>query len=899
MTWQLDLRTLSIVFCAVELTLALTILAFWWSDRRYREMALLGGAYVSYAVVHFSFGFRGMIPEAVGVAVFNLFTAAGGLLLVHAMSVFCRRRHHFHGQLALTTAFAAGIYYFTDWAPDAAGRIIVQSAFGLGIGLLVMGALWGHRVWVVRGPRAVLLLAVGTTVVLSAARISMVLTGPHIDNVLQQGFAVAVNQLVTVMAYTMVACAMIWGVFAQTSADMRRSHASLLLAQRVGRTGSVEIDLANGSIEWSPETYVLFGIDPKRKPLERDQFIELADPRDRSTLRRVIYPERRDTVSPPVEYRFTDPQGRLRWMYRQSEVLKDSQGRPIRRIITHQDITERRLMEDELRRSRDKMAEVLAAMNIAGSAMIMSDIEQRIVYVNDSAIEILGLPAEPGALAGKTLDDFQTHNNDYIAVAAVARAALAVTDHWEGTMPWHRVADDKSMFLDVRTHRLPNGGWVAVAVDATVRINLEEEERRHREREAQAGKIEALGNLAGGIAHDFNNLLGAVLGFGQFLLQDLPPGSDQRRFAERIVSTSERGRSLVRQILAFSRRTVIEKTNLMLRDPIIETKEMLRATLPTTTEIFIENGMPDAMVFADKGQLVQVLVNLCVNGSDALDGKPGSLTIMVAEPNRERADLLHLPVVTERPSPGGVETWHDPDGTGHIVSGGVPKHSCVSLSVTDTGTGIPRAMLNKILEPFVTTKGQGKGTGLGLAVVHRIVLEHGGAMVVTTREGEGTRFEIILPLSSAMDESAQAGDDGDATLVKAAQTGSILVVDDDESYLLMVETALARIGHKVQSAADPTQALQIVQSRERHWDVVVTDQTMPRLRGSDLVRSVKTISPDTKCIICTGFSSGLNETEATNAGADGFMLKPYSVGELSSMVARLLAQKLETSLTSV
>jgi PAS domain S-box-containing protein len=826
--------------------------------------------------------------------------------------------------------------------------------------------------------------------------------------------------------------------------NLQRSARHLANAQRVGRMASVEIDLATGQTEWSTATFDLFGIASQDDQPKGEQFMSLVHPDDRQKLRELRARELKGIETEPTEYRYLRPDGELRWMYRQTDLVRDAEGKPTKLIVTHQDLTDREkwrrvletlsgnvgnligqdflrslvanvaqalradvvyigwfevdsgmvrtqyvhmdgalienctfpyrgapsgkiaegqtviladnaqrqfptnpnpfsgdmdayagtplygskgnllgllvamsrrpweapdyvetvlnlfarraaaeiervAIEEEAKSSRNQMAEILAALNIARSAVVLSDEDRRLVYTNEVATDLLGLPSEPGALAGKRLADFQADNKEFLAIAVPTVAALEESDHWEGSFPWRRPADGKTLFLDALIHRLPNRGFVLVAIDATARIKLEQEERRHQERQAQASKLEALGNLAGGIAHDFNNLLGAVLGFGQFLMQDLEPGSDQHRFAERIVGVSQRGRSLVQQILTFSRRSVIEPTHIRLRDGIAETYELLRATLPASTQIVIDNRAKEAIVLADRGQLVQVLVNLCANGSDALDGEPGTVTVSVAELDPTRSDLARLPPAEGKPTSTAVESWRDADGMGHIVTGAIPRGNCVSLAVTDSGTGISDAMLGQIFEPFITTKEKGRGTGLGLAVVHRIVSEHGGAILVTTRHNGGTKFEILLPLSGEAAEAQHDLSDGGTQSVGSDDAATILVVDDDEAYCAMVQTALRRVGYHVESTNDPRMALGWVRHGTQKWDILVTDQTMPHIKGRDLVRSFKALSPATRCIICTGFSSGLNEQQALAAGADGFMLKPFNVGDLAMMVARLVS----------
>ena len=675
--------------------------------------------------------------------------------------------------------------------------------------------------------------------------------------------------------------------------DLLRSHDMLVNAQLIGRVGSSEVDLRTDTSLWSEEMLRIYGIDESSSPRSFDEFLAHIHPDDRDAYRAIRARDLSEENLEPVEYRIIRPDGVTRWVRDHRGVVRDRSGTPIKLIGMQQDITDQRRDDEELRRSREKMAEVLAALDIARNAVILLDDKFGITYANEAAFDFLGLPTGMESLIGKRLIDMQADNPPFLDLVAKTRALVELNGEWQGTVPWRRPIDGRNLILDHRVHRLPNGGHVLVSTDATERVHLEEEDRRHREQEAQAGKIEALGNLAGGIAHDFNNLLGAVQGFGRFLMEDLKPGTDQHKFAERIVAASERGRSMVRQILAFSRRTAIEVSDVRLRDAIAEAYDMLRATLPSTTQIVLENAVPRATIFIDKGQLLQVLVNLCVNASDALNEKPGTVTVSVSFADRSRPDLLRLPAADGRPDLVAVESWIDADGVGHILTGGMPKGDSVCLSVSDSGSGIPQGMLEKVLEPFVTTKENGKGTGLGLAVIHRIVVDSGGAMAVSTREGLGTRFDIILPLSSGETGKRSVDQLVSVERVKIApeDTANVLVVDDDEAYLAMVETALRRIGHHVQSTNDPRVALEWIKRDTVKWEILVTDQTMPHIRGNDLIEQVKALKPHTACILCTGFSSDLSERQAAAAGPDAFLFKPYSIGDLVNLIGRLRGEK--------
>jgi PAS domain S-box-containing protein len=283
--------------------------------------------------------------------------------------------------------------------------------------------------------------------------------------------------------------------------------------------------------------------------------------------------------------------------------------------------------------------------------------------------------------------------------------------------------DGSAFAIDLSVSSLPSTDGNPRFV-ATVRDITEKKRADAMLREAQ--KLQALGTLAGGIAHNFNNLLGAILGFGEFLIQDLKPGTDQHSFAERIVATSQRGRALVQQVVEFSRPNAVQPAGVRIASAIAEARDLLAATLPATTQIVVDDRAEDAMISANQGQIVQMLVSLCVNGSDSLEGNPGIVRIDV--------DLYGT-------------AQHEWNGAAQILIGSLPLQACVSLTVSDTGGGIPDSSLPQIFDPFFTTKIKGIGTGLGLAIVHRIVIEHAGAIIVRTREGKGTSFEVVLPLA--------------------------------------------------------------------------------------------------------------------------------------------------------
>lgn len=435
-------------------------------------------------------------------------------------------------------------------------------------------------------------------------------------------------------------------------------------------------------------------------------------------------------------------------------------------------------------------------------------------------------------------------------------------------------------------------GYRGTASDITERIRQEEERLRRIEQETQRGKLEALGQLAGGIAHDFNNLIGAISGFAQFLVQDSPAGTPQRRYAERIVTACQRGRSLVQQIITFSRRVPRPPTNVSVAEVIHETCDLLRAILPSTTHLTVANDGGDVQIAIDRDQLGQVLVNLCVNASDALDLAPGLVEINATPLPADTAlwktmPLAGLPMVSAPPTPVEVHTWSD-GRFDWITTGGLTTRHLLSLTVRDTGSGIPPSHHRALFDLFFTTKDQRGGSGLGLPVVQRIVTGHGGAIVVKTQTGSGTMFQILLPISGFGRQAAPPPPaiNGPSPHPRAA----IMVIDDDPDFCAMLTAALERLGHDVVSVNDPLEGLAALEESPALWDLIVTDQTMPGLNGVDLVRRAKSIKPDIRCILCTGYSQKVNEQEALTAGADAFFPKPIILEEFGALIARLLTQ---------
>ncbi|OPY81237.1 MAG: Blue-light-activated protein [Syntrophorhabdus sp. PtaU1.Bin153] len=394
-------------------------------------------------------------------------------------------------------------------------------------------------------------------------------------------------------------------------------------------------------------------------------------------------------------------------------------------------------------------------------------------------------------------------------------------------------------------------GVFAAARDISAQRQLEEQLR-------QAHKMEAIGTLAGGIAHDFNNILAAIIGFSEMVEEDLPPASPSLPRIQRVLRAASRGRDLVRQILAFSRKTEPTRTPVPLSPLVEETAQLLRASLPATIAIKLSMRATKDAVVASPAELQQILMNLCTNASFAMREKGGILRISITNIDFE------------------------PDSP--ILDENMEPREYIQLRVTDTGTGMPPEVKKRVFEPFFTTKDVGVGTGMGLAVVYGVVKSLGGAIAVESEPGAGSTFRVFLPVAGT-DEKPE--DSKFRTAPKGM--GHILFVDDEELLREWAQSALERLGYSVTALADSTEALKLFSSDPYRFNLVITDHTMPKLTGLNLARRLLTLRTDMPIILCTGHSDSVTPQKAKEAGIKEFIMKPVTRQELAEAIRRALS----------
>lgn len=553
----------------------------------------------------------------------------------------------------------------------------------------------------------------------------------------------------------------------------------------------------------------------------------------------------------PSEYRVVHGSGKYKWVQSYSNPLyQEGELIGIQGILA--DVHDRRQAEEALRESEEKYRNLVDRAS-DGIAVVH---EKKMIYVNNRLADMTGYEIEeltglefsiliPEDILPLIMDNYQRRVSGE-SIPSIYEAKLRKKNgeilNIEFNVGLIHMGDDPMEMVMVR--------------DITERLLAEKQVRKLEEQLQQSRKMEAVGTLAGGIAHDFNNILTIIMGYAQLALGK-SPAAPIKKDLDRLMEASIRAMDLVKHILTFSRQTEQNRKPLSMIQAVNETLKFIRASLPATNEIrkHIESG--EDSILADPTQIHQIIMNLCVNASQAMGEKGGVITIHLENVN-----------VSER----------EADLTPELEVG-----SYVCLNVSDTGPGIPREIADKIFDPYFTTKKVGEGTGLGLATVHGIVRSHGGAIFLKSEPGQGALFTVYLPL---IEEAA--GPEAGLTIIPEKGAERILLVDDEESITEVGRELLQNLGYHVETRTASREALEAFRAAPDKYDLVITDQTMPNMTGLDLASELRKIKPDLPIILCSGFSININQKRAKASGVKAFVMKPFLIEQLSEAVRTAL-----------
>ena len=514
------------------------------------------------------------------------------------------------------------------------------------------------------------------------------------------------------------------------------------------------------------------------------------------------------------------------------------------------EIVERKRVEESLRESEERFRELA---ELLPETIFETDTAGNLTFVNRNAFVHFSFSPE----------DFERGLNGFEMVSAEDRprimenASRVMNGEKIGLNEYKALRKDGSTF-PVIIHSAAKlrgekpAGLRGIVIDITETKKLEAQLR-------QAHKMEAIGTLAGGIAHDFNNILAAIIGYTEMALTDVSESSVTRHYLEQVLNAGQRAKDLVKQILASSRQQQSqERLPVEIAPVITEALKLLRASLPTTIEIRQHIVSATDVALADPIEIHQVLVNLCTNAAHAMEERGGVLEVRLDEMTVDSDAAAALAELTPGPY--------------------------LRLTVSDNGHGMDATTLERIFDPYFTTKELGRSTGLGLTVVHGIVKRHQGAITVNSEPGVGTSFHAYFP--KAESGTAKEFNAAEKSILKG--TERILFVDDEETLVEMEKSMLDWLGYKVSATTSSVEALELFRTQPNRFDIVITDYTMPHMTGVDLAKEMLRIRPDIPVILCTGFSERITEEKAREMGIRAFAMKPLELHEISAIIRRVL-----------
>ncbi|MHC5065060.1 MAG: ATP-binding protein [Planctomycetota bacterium] len=466
-------------------------------------------------------------------------------------------------------------------------------------------------------------------------------------------------------------------------------------------------------------------------------------------------------------------------------------------------------------------------------------------YSNKSADELIGFSFIP-SIPEKDKAKFESLISQLTPENPVAIFEHNFRHH-DGSLAWTEWAD-RALFDE--TGKVIE--YQSVGRDITKQKQAEEDRLQLREQLRQTQKLEALGTLAGGIAHDFNNILSGIIGYADLARCDIPPNNPKlRAHIEQILEAGERASLLVQQINTFSKSKELDSKVIELGPLVEQAIDLVKATTPGSTQIRCHAHAGSYPVECNPTQMHQILLNLLTNAVQAIGGDGGTIDLQLTSSQNSPVELDMPP--------------------------SLPAGDYVQVTVSDTGQGIESDQLERIFEPFFTTKEVGQGVGMGLAVVHGIISQHGGAITVESERGEGAVFKVFLPL-------AQHADGVGRSPRECCGKEHILFVDDEQTIASLGRQALESCGYRVESKTSSSEALDLFQEDPNAWDLVITDQRMPKMTGTQLAAEIRRLRPEVPIILCSGYSGGDSPQVAQQAGLQGFLAKPFSKKRLEEMV---------------
>ena len=634
----------------------------------------------------------------------------------------------------------------------------------------------------------------------------------------------------------------------QAEAELRKSHAQLEMAAAASDIGEWEVDFRDRSASGSPQASKILGHESSLPQWSYELFLDHILPQHRAEVdEKMRAAELTGICDFETQIRRADGEGR--WIWVRGRCLRDPEDRAPRMIGTVMDITNRKLAEEELRRKEERLR---LAQRAAGMGVFEIDLALGKHTISPQMMEICGMA---GATPPSDLMELlQFTRSDEKPLHEELRAAMwaGKATHFErrivrpgGEVRWIEITGDGQ--FDVAGHAVR---FLGVCRDVTERRQLEAQLR-------QSQKMQAVGQIAGGVAHDFNNVLGVILGNMELLSERLPGDEDLQRYFERIRRAVNSATSVTRQLLAFSRKQVLQPVVLNLNHVVEQLHKMIQRLIGEHIQVVVSLEPTLAAVKADPGQIEQMLLNLVVNARDAMP-QGGRLLLETSNVSRDLA-LLDQQLESK------------------------PRRFA-KLSVTDTGCGMTKVILDHLFEPFFTTKEVGKGTGLGLATVYGIVKQSNGHISVRSEPGVGTTFDIFFP--SVNTQPVREPSPSSASFAWGSET--ILVVEDENALREIITLQLEKLGYRVLTAAHPEQALRLFGDHAKEVSLLLTDVLMPGMHGRELAKRLQVEKPSLKVLFVSGYTDDKILRHDGSDSRHALLLKPFNMETLAARVRETL-----------
>ncbi len=645
-----------------------------------------------------------------------------------------------------------------------------------------------------------------------------------------------------------VALGMLMIYFQKTRNELKNNEEKYRRFTENAKDMIYRMSLPDGKYEYvSPASDTIFGFPPETWYQNPILIQEIIHPNYHGYFKEKWALLLKGELDPSYEYQILYKGNETRWIHQRNVGVWDDKGRlvAIEGIVT--DITELKHSEKALQDSHKRFFTVLNSIDATVYVVDMQT--HKILFMNQYMIDSFGRD-----MTGEICWD--AYRGQSSQCAHCPNAKLVDKDGnpkgvhvWQTQNPktkkWYINYDRAIEWTDGRIVKLQ------IASDITELKRMEEELR-------QAHKMESIGTISGGIAHDFNNILGIIIGNTELAIDDIPQWSPAYNNLQEIKTAGMRAKDIVNQLLSFSRKSEQTKKNIRILPIIKESIKLVRSSIPATIDIKMNAGDIQGIINADPTQIHQILINLCTNAAHAMDEDGGTLTIHLSE------------IELDDPTPLEFQDI----GPGKYVQ----------LTITDTGTGIEDSIIDKIFDPYFTTKEVGKGSGMGLAVVHGIVKSYNGSINVYSEPLKGTTFKILFPSADEASFKEEKSPD-----INLAGSEKILFIDDEEALAKMGAEMLKRMGYDVVYHTSSIHALDLIKNEPDKFDLVITDMTMPGLTGDQLTKKILEINPDMPVILCTGFSHKIDSGASHEMGIRKYVEKPLNRKQLAAAVRKVLS----------